>query len=143
MKKLLLLLAFFSTLQFTTPLKEGIKGQVFWLSGDQMPGPGKKNSPQLGVVREILIYKKITVDEVVRKDQFVEITDAEPVATLRSNADGTFKVKLPPGEYSVFSREPNGLFANIIDQNGCINCVTVKPKTFAWVVITIDYEAVY
>ena len=143
MKKLLLLLAFFSFVQFAAPPKEGIKGQVFWVSGDQMPGPGKSVSPQLGVVRDILIFKKLTVGDVNQNGQFIDVKDAEPVTTVRSNSDGTFKAKLPPGDYSVFTREPAGLFANIIDHDGCVNCITVKPKSFAWMSITIDYEASY
>ena len=143
MKKLFLLLAFFGIVQFTKGPKEGIKGQVFWISGNQMPGPGKAIPPEQGVTREIVIYKETTLKDVDQKDQFFQEVKTELVTKTWSNVDGSFKIKLPPGKYSVFTQETKGLFANVIDQNGCINCVQVQPKKYAWVAITVDYEAAY
>ena len=143
MKKLLLVLAFFGIVQFTKGPKEGIEGQVFWLSGNQMPGPGKSISPQYGVIREILVYKAATLKEVDQSDQFFNNVRTELVAKAMSKVDGSFKIKLPPGRYSVFTQEPKGLFANIIDQDGCVNCVEVRPKKYSWMTITVDYEAAY
>ena len=143
MKKLFLLLAFFTLVQFTKGPKEGIKGQVFWISGNQMPGPGKTIPPQSGVIRELLIYKAATMKDVEQRDQFFHEIKTELVAKTWSKADGSFKIKLPAGEYSVFTQETKGLFANLIDNNGCISCVVVKPKKYSWVAITIDYEAAY
>lgn len=122
--------------------KEGIKGQVFWISGDQ-PGPGSQASPDQGTIREILIYKATSVKDVSQTDQFFVEIKTELVNTVMSMEDGSFKVKLPPGEYSVFTKEQKGLFANVIDHNGCISCVNVSPKRYSWVTITIDYEATY
>lgn len=143
MKKLFLLVAFFSLVQASKPPKAGIAGQVFWVSGDQMPGPGKTTSPQQGISREIIVYEKVTTDNVEQRGQFIPEINKEPVAKIWSKPDGSFKIKIVPGEYSVFTREPAGLFANTIDQKGCINCVVVKPREFTWVTITVDYEAAY
>jgi len=143
MKKLLLLLAFFSIAQFTKAPKEGIKGQVFWISGNQMPGPGKSIPPNQGIAREIHIYKATNLKDVHQKDQFFYEIKTELVAKAWSSMDGSFKIKLYPGEYSVFTLEPSGLFANVIDQNGCIGCVVVQAKKYSWLAITIDYEAAY
>lgn len=143
MKKLLLLLAFFGIIQFTQAPRQGIKGQVFWISGDQMPGPGKTVSPQQGIVREVLAYERVMFKDVSQEGQFIQEITAEPAGKAMSKADGSFKIKLPPGEYSLFTREPQGLFVNTVDHNGCINCVLVKPKQYSWFTITIDYEAAY
>jgi len=143
MKKLFLVLAFFGIVQFTKAPKEGIQGQVFWVSGNQMPGPGKAIPPQLGVTREIVVYKAATLQDVEQKDLFFTSVKTELVTKVVSKSDGTFKIKLPPGRYSVFTQEQKGLFANIIDQNGCVSCVEVRPKKYSWVAITVDYEAAY
>ncbi len=143
MKKLLLVLAFFGIVQFTKGPKEGIQGQVFWLSGNQMPGPGKSISPQHGVTREIIVYKAATLKDVEQSDQFFNNVKTELVTKAMSKVDGSFKIKLPPGKYSVFTQEPKGLFANIIDKDGCVSCVEVRPKKYAWMIITVDYEAAY
>jgi hypothetical protein len=143
MKKLFLILAFFGIVQFTKGPKEGIQGQVFWVSGNQMPGPGKSIPPEQGVTREIVVYKAATMQDVEQKDLFFTSVKTELVTKALSKSDGSFKIKLPPGRYSVFTQEQKGLFANIIDQNGCVSCVEVRPKKYSWVAITVDYEAAY
>ena len=124
--------------------KQGIEGEVFWLSGNQMPGPGKPhNIPQQGLVREIYIYKVAELHNTVQTDGFFTDVKTELVTKIVSHADGSFKVKLPPGEYSLFTKEPKGLFANLFDKDSKINPVIVKPKKYAWITITVDYESAY
>lgn len=123
--------------------RQGIKGQVFWLSGNQMPGPGRKPAANLGISREIQIFELTTKADVVQHDTFFADIRTKKVATVVSDNDGRFKVKLPPGRYSVFVKEPQGLFANLFNTAGEINPVTVEAKKFTWLSITVDYEAVY
>lgn len=143
MKKLVAVLAFLSTFQCALSQREGIKGQVFWISGNQIPGPGNLVSPGHGVVREVVIYKAATLEDVVQNDNFFQEVKTELIGKILSRPDGSFKIKLPPGEYSLFTQEQKGLFANGIDQKGCISCLTIKPKNYSWITITVDYEAVY
>lgn len=123
--------------------KQGIQGQVFWVSGNQMPGPDKAVSAQQGTAREIYVYNAVTLPSTQRQDGFFQTIDAVLITQVMTEPDGTFKIKLPPGRYSLFTREEKGLFANLFDQNGCVNCVTVEPKKYSWVTITVDFEAVY
>jgi hypothetical protein len=123
--------------------RQGIRGEILWLSGNHMPGPGKVNQPRLGIQREIHVYKVTTVDQEDQNGPFFSDLKSELVTKLSSKVDGSFKVKLPPGEYSVFVKEPQGLFANLIDQNGKINPVNVQANRYSWLPITVDYEAAY
>ncbi|MFZ6010262.1 MAG: carboxypeptidase regulatory-like domain-containing protein [Bacteroidota bacterium] len=123
--------------------KQGIKGKVFWLAGDQMPGPERAKAPQQGIIREILIYEAVTLQQTTQQNGFFSDIKTRLVAKTKSSQDGSFRVKLPPGQYSVFTQEPKGLFANLFDGQGRINTVTVKPKEFAWITITVDYAAAY
>ena len=143
MKKLLLVLAFFGIVQFTKGPREGIQGQVFWVSGNQMPGPGKAIPANQGVAREIVVYQAAMSQDVEQEGSFYTNVKTQLVTKAWSKEDGTFKIKLPPGRYSIFTQEQKGLFANIIDQNGCVGCVEVRPKKYSWVAITVDYEAAY
>jgi hypothetical protein len=143
MKKLIILLAFLSLPQFTKPPREGISGQVLWLRSDQMSGHSKTIAPPLGVTREIHIYKATSVADTRQDEEFFSEIKTELVTKTWSKEDGTFRIKLHPGEYSVFIRESRGLYANIIDKNGCINCIVVKPRKYSWVGITIDYDVPY
>ncbi|MBL7858783.1 MAG: hypothetical protein JNM57_13930 [Cyclobacteriaceae bacterium] len=138
-----ILLVFGYFLAVGQSLKQGIQGQVFWLSGNQMPGPEKTVAPHQGVVREIYFYKIATANEVVQENNFLTEIKTELVAKTISQPDGSFKIKLPPGEYTVVTKEKNGLYANLFDKDNRINPVSVKPKRYSWVTITLDYEAAY
>ncbi len=123
--------------------KQGLQGQVFWVSGNQMPGPDVVLSPNQGAVREILIYEVTNITDATQVGPFFRDIKTKLVASAQSKSDGTFKVKLPVGSYSVFTREKNGLYANLFDGKGYINPVTIKAGQYAWRTITIDYEAAY
>ena len=123
--------------------KQGLHGQVFWVSGNQMPGPEVILSPNQGAIREILIYELTSFKDVTQVGPFFRDIKTRMVASIISKADGTFKVKLPPGAYSVFTKEKNGLYANLFDEKTNINPVIVKCCEYAWKTITIDYEAAY
>ena len=123
--------------------KQGIRGQVLWFSGNQMPGPGRELAPELGIKREIHIYELTTMEDVRQEETFFSDIQTRLVTTFFSKDNGRFKVRLPPGRYSVFVKEPKGLFANLFMGNGEINPVTVEEKRFTWMTITIDYEAAY
>jgi hypothetical protein len=123
---------------------QGVKGQIFWLGGNQMPGPRTETAPTLGIQREVVIYKLTTLQETNQENApfFTDIR-SELVTKVQSKKDGSFKVKLLPGIYSIFIQEQNGLFANTFNANGEINRVEVNPKKFTWVSITVDYEAAF
>ena len=123
--------------------KQGLYGQVFWLSGNQMPGPEAMLSPNQGAVREILVYELTTFKDATQVGPFFRDIKTKLVASVTSKQDGTFKVKLPPGAYSVFTKEKNGLYANLFDDKTNINPIMVKDGQYAWKTITIDYEAAY
>lgn len=145
-----LLAVFILSIALTIPYEEavsqrqGVQGEVLWFSGNLIPGPNRESSaPGSGVQRELFFYKVLTLEEVGHTGPFFPDLKGELVATVTSRPNGHFKVKLPPGSYSVFVKEKNGLFANLFDASGQINPVTVKEKQFAWLIVTVDYEAAY
>ena len=123
--------------------KQGLHGQVFWVSGNQMPGPESILSPNQGAVREVLIYELTSFKDVTQVGPFFRDIKTKMVASIQSKPDGTFKLKLPPGAYSVFTKEKNGLYANLFDEKSNINPVVIKTGEYVWKVITIDYDAAY
>lgn len=143
MKRTFLLLFLLTTLTTAVAQKQGLQGQVFWVSGNQMPGPDAVLSPNQGAVREILVYEITNISDATQVGPFFRDIKSKLVATGQSKPDGTFKIKLPVGIYSVFTKEKNGLYANLFDGKGFINPVTIKEGQYAWRTITIDYEAAY
>ncbi|MBL7847207.1 MAG: carboxypeptidase regulatory-like domain-containing protein [Cyclobacteriaceae bacterium] len=123
--------------------KQGLKGQVFWVSGNQMPGPEAVLSPNQGAIRDVLIYEITNVTDATQVGPFFRDIKTRLIATIQTKPDGTFKVKLPVGSYSVFTKERNGLYANLFDGKGYINPVVIKEGQWGWKTITIDYDAAY
>ncbi len=50
--------------------KQGLHGQVFWVSGNQMPGPESILSPNQGAVREVLVYELTNFRDVTQVGPF-------------------------------------------------------------------------
>lgn len=124
--------------------RQGIKGQVFWVSGNQLPGPDANRTAHYGVQRELYIHELTTLKQVTMSpDGFFSNIKTKLVAQISTNPDGSFKIRLPPGEYSVFVKEEEGFYANLFDKNNAINPVFVKEKQYAWLPITVDYQAAY
>lgn len=142
MKFFISLLFFLSSL-VVLGQKQGLRGQVFWVSGNQMPGPEAILSPNQGAIRDILIYELTTFNDVTQVGPFFRDIKTKMVASIQSKPDGTFKIKLLPGSYSIFTREKNGLYANLFDEKSNINPVNVKTGQYVWKTITIDYEVAY
>lgn len=124
--------------------QEGISGQVFWVAGNQMPGPGVTRSAQAGIQRELYVYELTTIRQATLKENgFFTNIQTNLILKIATRQDGSFKVKLPPGQYSIFVMEEQGLYANLFDRNNAINPVVVKEKQYSWVPITVDYQAAY
>ncbi len=141
--KSLVCLLLFCTVWTAQAQKQGLQGQVFWVSGNQMPSPDAHLSPNQGTVREVLIYELTNFKDVTQVGPFFRDVKTKFVASVMSSPDGTFKLKLLPGAYSVFTREKSGLYANLSDDKNNINPVVVKAGQYAWLTITLDYEAAY
>lgn len=122
---------------------QGIKGHVYWREGNFMPGPNYKARDEKGVQREILFFPLTNMREVKMDGSFVEKMPGDPVAKVISTPDGTFKVRMKPGRYSVVVREKDGLYANRFDQDGNIFPVKVARRRFTVLQIIIDYKAAY
>jgi hypothetical protein len=123
--------------------QQGITGKVEWLSGNQMPGPGKSPGKPKPIKREIWIYEPVFVKQTKAEGVFFSEIPSEPITKVKSGCRGRFRVRLPPGEYSLFIKENSGLFANRFDGQNRINCIVVKPGEFTKIVIRVDYEAAY
>jgi hypothetical protein len=123
--------------------RQGIKAKVEWLSGNQMPGPERVTTSPQNIQRELLIYEAVTLQQAKVDGVFFSDITTRLVKKVKTNKKGCSKVKLPPGNYSIFVQEKRGLFANRFDGQGRINCVTVKPGEFTEITILVDYEAAY
>jgi hypothetical protein len=125
-------------------LTQGIQGTVLLRTGNHMPGPGKSVPPaQAPAIREIRVYFLTHVSQVKTIGSFYSQIQTKLVAKVVSGRDGTFRLFLPPGKYSLLSQETQGLFANRRDGENNIFPVEVKAGQVTPVEFIIDYNASY
>lgn len=103
-----------------------LQGHIYYVSGNQMPGPGKTPGKSRGVKRDIFIYQPTTSTGVTGQMPLFSKISTRLVARTQSNASGYYQVKLPAGKYSVFIREEGGYFAAEADGEGHLNPVTIS-----------------
>lgn len=123
-------------------IKQGISGQVVFLSGNFMPGPGATGGKTEGVQRKIHLFKPFKMPPVdggfYDKEKL-----GNPVDEFNSCPDGSFSRFLPDGEYSILVEEKGKLYANSTDGEGYINKITVLPRQVTQHKIVINYQATY
>jgi hypothetical protein len=127
---------------------QGIEGKVIWQEGNFMPSPGETKPSvkriETTIRREVRIYELTGTDEVEKSTGTIFTNVQSPlVKTISTEEDGSFRVDLPPGSYSVFTVEEEGLFANSFDSEGNICPVTVEQGQFTNLVIKVNYKAYY
>jgi hypothetical protein len=122
-------------------------GQVWWVAGNQMPRVGAEPSATNGkkpVQREVYIYELTTQKQTVSNDLgLYSNISTKLLRRVKTDAHGYFCVSLPAGNYSIFTKEPQGLFANNFDDVMNINPVIIEKGKKQDIQIVINYNAVY
>ncbi len=115
-----------------------IQGQLYWLPTE---ANFQQNIPYQGVPLEIFVYELTSPQDVESAGNTIKRINSRLVQQAFSRPDGAFKIKVPPGQYSVFVRYKNDFFGNLKDQQGHLSPVVVKAKKSGWVTITLNYSA--
>ncbi len=125
---------------------QGIGGVVLRKSGNLMPSPevaltASKGSP---IEREIYVYQLTNESQTdATKMPFFSKITTKLIAKVKTGRDGKFKIKLPVGYYSLFTKEKDGLYANQFDDSMNIFMVRVSRRQWTNIDFLIDYQATY
>ncbi|OKL40994.1 carboxypeptidase-like regulatory domain-containing protein [Pontibacter flavimaris] len=126
------------------PVAQGIRGQVLWVSGNQMPSPDAPPSKGRGIQRTLYVYELTNASQTqTTEGVFHTGIQTTLVTQVVTDANGNFAVSLKPGTYSLFSKEEKGLFASIYDGGMNINPVEVQQGQVTSVEFLINYQASY
>ncbi|WP_226391296.1 carboxypeptidase regulatory-like domain-containing protein [Penaeicola halotolerans] len=139
---ILFLIVLLSGCKSSEKMNEGIQGELKWVEGNLMPGPNANPARPKAVDREVYIFALTSMSEVRLVDGLFEMPKTKLIATTQSE-NGKFKVAVPPGVYSIFTKEENGFFANEFNAFGHINPVEVTRGEISRVEILINYMAAY
>ena len=112
--------------------------------GNFMPGPNRPSpTKEQFAVREIMVYELTNTSQVKMQNGLYQDITTKQIAKVTSAPDGSFEIALKPGKYSLFSKEPAGLFANLLDGDGNIFPVEVQTNQVTPIDFIIDYKASY
>jgi hypothetical protein len=138
-----LLCLLFQTEVHAAKPRQGIRGQVVWKAGNQMPSPDRPPSQAKGVKREVWIYELTRQDQVTSDEGFYGHFRTKRIRKVVTDSRGRFSAALPPGRYSVFTKEPKGLWANITDGDSNLYPVTVEKGKWTEIRFEINYAAAF
>ena len=127
---------------------QGVRGQVFWLEGNQMPqmvaeGEEVDRIEKKRVARTIRIHELTHINQARLGDYLFGDIETPLVVEVETDEEGRFSVELPIGKYSIFTVEESGYFANIFDLDSYVNPVEVKKGAWTEADILVNYEAAY
>ena len=123
----------------------GVEGTVLKVSGNQMPSPDRPPSKPAGLRATVCIYELTNMSQVVREGQSPSYTaiNTKLIKTVESNSKGKFRVRLPPGKYSLFIKTDKGYYSNGFDGQNNINPVEVIKKKLSKIELRFDQGATY
>jgi hypothetical protein len=123
--------------------RQGIEGNIYLVSGNQMPGPGRPLNKGRGVSRTVYFYAPTTGNETQGTAPLYTNLKTKLIAQTKSDSTGHYSIKLPAGKYSVFINEAGHLFAAESDGTGTLNPVDVLSKTITKKDFTLNHNAAY
>ena len=129
----------------TSCTRSGLKGYVYLVKGNQMPSPDKLPSKPAGLETELYIHALTSLSDVTREgtSAFYNEVKTALITVAKTDADGAFSVKLPPGTYSLFVKKDGKYYSNMFDGNNNIFPVEVTTGKMTEVDFKADYDAVY
>ncbi|MEJ8842433.1 hypothetical protein WG954_08560 [Lacibacter sp. H375] len=123
--------------------KQGVKGHVLRIRGNQMPSPDLPVSQGIAFKTTLYVYELTNRSQVTERNGFYTMVSTKLVKQLETNEDGSFKLKLKPGKYSLFIKKGDLFYANLFDSDNNIFPVEVKKGEWTEVDFKADYDAVY
>lgn len=141
-------LCFVLTSGLTTPLQQqGIEGVARRVSGNRMPSPKYHSGPSPGVHATICVFKLTNQTQVTTYGNagLYSAVHTDLVRQTDTDDSGHFRILLPPGTYSVFTRKGHLFYATRRDEKNNIAPVEVLPGKMTRVECKVesDHAAVY
>jgi len=126
-------------------IKQGVKGTILFLKGNQMPSPDKTTGSPAGVVREIGFFELTHIDQAEEGQEagFYKNLKTKLIKRTFSGKDGCFAVQLKQGRYSMFVKEKGEWYANSLGGNGEIFEVVVSKGMVTEIQFRITYAAFF
>ncbi|MEO5564882.1 MAG: hypothetical protein ABIR18_15655 [Chitinophagaceae bacterium] len=125
--------------------RSGIRGHVYIETGNRMPSPDQPRVAPQGIKTKLYVYELTNITQVVRQGMsaFYTQVPTKLIKEIETDDDGSFKVKLKPGKYSLFVKKENLFYSSMFDSENNIHPVEVKKGKMTEEVFKVNYNAVY
>jgi len=122
-----------------------VAGKVQRIMGNQMPSPDLANEEPGGFSTTVYFFEPTLVNMGLPTGEqgVFMMTDKKLVAKVLAEKDGSFKLKLKPGKYSVLLGKEGQYYSNISDLEGMINPVEINKSSKKPLVLKADWGAIY
>jgi hypothetical protein len=136
---------FSCTMQKTTQvsLNQGIEGNIYKVSGNQMPMKGTQRNKPKALICEVYIYQATTAKQAQGQGTLYSHISTKLVSKVKTDSTGHFQAELPAGLYSVFVKEGNQYFASESDGTGTLNPAEVATGKVTTRNVTVNFDAAY
>ncbi len=126
-------------------VKQGIKGVVQSVTGNQMPSVDLKKSGPKGFPTAVFFYEPTNISQITRHDlqPLYNTVLTKFISTVQTDSTGAFVAELPVGTYSVFVQVDKLFFANNFDIRNNISLVTVEEGKLTEIKILVNNNAAY
>ena len=143
-KKMVFILLLFS-LVGCGGAKVQVTGKVKRIMGNQMPSPDVVNEEPGGFSTTVYFLAPTLMNRgMPTGEQGVFLmTDKKLVAKSLAEKDGSFKLKLKPGKYSVLLGKDGQFYSNISSLDGLINPIEINKNSKKLIVLMADWGAIY
>ena len=126
---------------------QGIEGTARRPAGNQMPSPRYHPGPLPGVKATICIFGLTNDNQVIKtaKAGLYRAVQTRLIRQIDTDDSGRFRIELPPGAYSVFTKKGQLFYATRRDEKNNIAPVEVLPGKMTRVECNVesDHTAVY
>jgi len=144
---LIMSVAMASVVVALTLQSQGIEGTARRPAGNHMPSPRYHPAPPAGVRTTICIFT-LTNDSQTKKagrPGLYTSVETHLVRQIDTDDSGRFRIELPPGTYSVFTKKGRLFYATRRDEKNNIAPVEVLPGKMTRVECSVesDHKAVY
>jgi hypothetical protein len=126
-------------------VKQGVRGYVRELKGNQMPSPGMPKHEGMGIPATVCIYPLVNLSQVEpdQKASFYDAIYARVIKTVQADSTGYFEASLDTGTYSLFIRIGGLYYASLTDQFNHLAPIRVEAHKVTDIALTYRDRVTY
>lgn len=121
---------------------QGIEGVARRPSGNRMPSPRVHSAPPAGVKTTICVFTLTNSSQAEKADDAGRFSAVRTCLIRQIDTDdsGRFRIELPPGTYSVFTKKGKVFYATRRDEKNNIAPVEVLPGKMTRVECSVESD---